>query len=263
MATGSLVIMTESPQLVNQARDWIARARSFHYRQLTRHRRVRRLGRMRFTTGQAVTNATAFFVAGSTGTAGLPDWTLWGVLLAGFLGGKYVFPVPDSSIASRRGPADVVNKSAAELDRMTPDEIRAYENNMVLKHRIKGPPGLGAAQALQRQRGATRTAEEAAGIAPGRLAGLSLVDAQAFGAVAAQHEHLESRWLAYEVDPHLQFDFPAMSDTAFPATAAMIRARRNAEQAKSQGNPANYRSAVGAFGAALTAAETAAGVPRK
>ena len=79
-----------------------------------------------------------------------------------------------------------------------------------------------------------------------------LVDAQAFGAVAAKHEDLESRWLAYEVDPHLQFDFPAMSDTAFPATAAMIRARRKAEQAKSEGNPANYRSAVGAFGAALT-----------
>ena len=264
-STGILGIMTESPQLVNRARDWIAKARSFHHQRLTTHRRVRRLGKTRltFTTGQALTNLSAFFLAGSTGSADLPDWAVLAVLFGGFLGGKYVFPVPDSSIASRRGPADVVSKSAAELDSMTPDEIRAYENNMVLKHRIKGPPGLGAAQALQRQRDATRTAEEAAGIAPGRLSALSLVDAQAFGAVAAQHEHLESRWLAYEVDPHLQFDFPAMSDTAFPATAAMIRAMRKAEQAKSDGTPENYRSAVEAFGAALSLAESAAGVPQK
>jgi hypothetical protein len=71
-----------------------------------------------------------------------------GVLLGGFLAGKYLFPVPDSSIASRRGPDDVVSKSAAEVDRMTSEEIRAYENNMVLKHRLKGPGVLGTAQAL-------------------------------------------------------------------------------------------------------------------
>ena len=260
-----LVIMTESPQVVNRARDWIAKARSFHNQQLTRHRRVRRFGKTRltFTTGQAITNSGAFFVAGSTGSAGLPDWTVLAVLLGGFLGGKFMFPIPVSSIASRRGPADVVSHSARELDSLTPEEIRVYENNMVLKHRLKDTGGLGAAQALQRQRDAARTAEEAAGIASGRLTGLSLVDAQGFGAVAAQHEHLESRWLAYEVDPHLQFDFPAMSDTAFPATAAMIRAMRKTEQAKSEGKTANYRSAVAAFGKALSMAEAAAGVSRK
>jgi len=262
---GILVIMTESRQLVNRARGWIEKARSFHYQQRIRHRRVRRLGKTRltFTTGQAITNLSAFFVAGSTGSAGLPDWAFWGVLLGGFLGGKYLFPVPDSSIASRRGPADVVSKSAADLDGMTPEEIRAYENNMVLKHRLKGPEGLGAAQALQRQREAARTAEEAAGVAAGSLTGLSLVDARAFSAAGAQHELLTSRWLAYEVDPQLQFDFPTMSDTTFPATAAMIRAMRKAEQAKSEGKPANYLSAVAAFGAALTAAEASAGVPQK
>jgi hypothetical protein len=257
--------MTDSPLLVTRARDWIAKARSFHDQQLNRHRRVRRFGKTRltFTTGQAVTNWSAFFVAGWTGSAGLPDLAVLGVLLGGFLGGKYVFPVPDSSLASRRGPADVVSKSAMELDSMTPEEIRVYENNMVLKHRLKGPGGLGVAQALQRQQEAARTAEEAAGMATASLTGLSLGDAQAFSAAAAQHERLKGRWLAYEVDPHLQFDFPAMSDTAYPATAAMIRAMRDAEQAKSAGHAANYRSAVAAFGKALTAAEAAAGVPRK
>jgi hypothetical protein len=146
---------------------------------------------------------------------------------------------------------------------MSPEKIRVYENNMVLKHRLKNPAGLGAAQALQRQREAARTAEEAAGVSAGSLTGLSLVEARAFSGVAAQHELLKSRWLAYEVDPHLQFDFPAMSDPAFPATVAMIRAMKAAEQAKSGDKTANYRSAVTAFGKALTAAEAAAGVPRK
>ena len=256
--------MTQSPKLVTRARDWIAKARSFHNRQLTTHRRVRRLGKTRLTvtTGQAMTTLSAFFVAGSTGSAGLPDWAVLGLLLGGFLGGKYLFPIPDSSIASRRGPADVVSKGAADLDSLTPEEIRAHENNMILKHRLKSPVGLGTAQALQRQREAARTAEEAAGVTTGRLTGLSLVDAQAYSAAAAQHELLESRWLAYEVDPHLQFDFPAMSDTAFPATAAMTKARRKVDQAKANGNTAEYQSAVAAFGEALTVAEAAAGVPQ-
>ena len=157
----------------------------------------------------------------------------------------------------------MVSRSASELDRMTPEEIRIYENNMVLKHRLKDSRGLGAEQALQRQREAIGKAEEAAGVASGSLNALSLVDAQAFSSVAAQHKLLDARWLAYEVDPKLQFDYPAMSDPAFPATSAMIRARRRAEQAKTGGNTVEYRSAVAAFGSALAAAESAAGVPRK
>ena len=264
MGTGILGVMTDSAPLVTRARDWIAKSRSFHYRQLTTHRRVRRLGKTRltFTTGQALINLGTFFFAGSTGPAGLPDWAVVGLLLLGFLAGKFLFPVPVSSIASRKGPTDVVSKNASELDRATPEEIQIYENNMDLKHRLKGTRGLGTAQALQRQREAVWKAEEAAGVTSGSLSGLSLVDAQAFSSVAAQHKLLDSRWLSYEVDPKLQFDFPAMSDTAFPATAAMIRARLKADQAKSEGNTANYRSAVAAFGKALRAAETAAGVPR-
>lgn len=257
--------MTDRPPLVHRARDWIAKARSFHYRQLTTHRKVRRLGKTRltFTTGQALTSVGGFFLAGSSGSAGAPDWVVLAVLAGGFLAGKFLFPTPSSSVASRRGPADVVSRSAAELDTLAPEEIRIYENNMVLKHRLKDTRQLGTAQALQRQREATWRVEEAAGVASGGLSGLSLADAHAFGAAAAQHKLLDSRWLAYEVDPKLQFDFPSMSDAAFPATAAMLRARRRAEQVRSEGDTANYRSAVSAFGNALTAAESAAGVPRR
>lgn len=193
----------------------------------------------------------------------MPDWVVVGVLVVGFLLGKFLFPIPVSSIASRKGPTDVLGRSAAELDTMTPESIRIYENNMVLKHRLKDSRGLGAEQALQRQQEAARVAEDAAGLARASLAGLSMVDAQAFGSIAAHHKLLDSQWLAYEVDPKLQFDFPAMSDTAFPATAAMIRARLKAEQAKAESNTASYRLAVAAFRAALTAAEDAAGVPQK
>lgn len=254
--------MTEKPLLVNRARDWIAKARSLHQRQLTKQRRVRRLGnsRLTFTKGQAVTTASSFFVAGSTQSAGLPDWTFWGVLIGGVVGGKYLFPVPNSSIASRQGPADVVPKNVSELDNMVPEEIRAYEHNMFLKYRLTDPKGLGTALALQRQQEAARTAEETAGLATGSLSGLSFVDAHTFSATAAKHELLRRRWLAYEVDPKLQFDFPEMSDVAFPATAAMIEAMRKADQAKSECNTANYWSAVAAFGWALTVAEAAAGV---
>lgn len=184
-------------------------------------------------------------------------------MLGGILGGRFVFPIPVSSIASKRGPADVTQKSAAQLDRMTPEHIRIYENNMILKHRLKGPEGLGTAQALWRQLEAARAAEQVAAMPPGSLAELSVVDAQAFSAAALQHDRIKNRWLAYELDPQLQFDFPAMSDTSVPATAAMIRAGQAADQAKSSARTADYQSAVATFGDALRAAEAAAGVPKK
>ena len=255
--------MTERPQLVKRTRGWISKSRSFHYEQRLKHRKVRRLGRTRmtFTTGQTITNSGAFFIAGSSGSAGLPTWAFWGVLLGGFLAGKYLFPVPDSSIASRRGPADVVAQSAAGLDSMTPEEIKIYENNMVLKYSLNGPRELGTEQALQRQRVAAQEAEESTGMTAGSLSGLSVYGTEAYCAASAQHNLLRSRWLAYEVDPKLQFDFPAMSDPSFPATAAMIRAMQKAEQAKPEGNTANYQAAVAGFRQALAAAEATAGVP--
>jgi hypothetical protein len=258
------MIMT-IPPLVNRARDWIAKASSFHHQQLAKPRKVIRLGKSRvvLTKGQAITTSGAVFAAGSVSSAGSPDWVFWSVLVGGILGGKFVFPIPDSSIASKRGPADVSRKNAAELDSMTPEEIRTYENNMVLKDRLKGPEGLGTAQALGRQREAAWAAEQVAAVATGSLNGLSVVEAQAFSAAAARHDRIKSRWLAYEVDPHLQFDFPAMTDAGSPATTAMIRAMRAADQAKSAARVAEYQSAVAVFSDALTAAEAAAGVPKK
>lgn len=90
-----------------------------------------------------------------------------------------------------------------------------------------------------------------------------MIDAQAFSAAAERHDGIKNRWLAYEVEPQLQFDFPAMSDAGVPATAAMIRAMRAADQAKSRARTVEYQSAVEAFSEALNAAEAAAGVPKK
>lgn len=243
----------------------IAKARSFHGRQLSRHRKVIRVGSTRFmmTKGHAAVAAGGFFASGSVSSPGVPDVFFWAILLGGWFGGWFVFPVPDSSIASKRGPADVSVKSAAELDSMTPDQIRAYENNMVLRHRLKDPKVLGAGEALGRQREAVRAAEQAAGMTEGSLGNLSVTGARAFSAAAARHEVLKNRWLSYEVDPKLQFDYPAMSDTSVPATSAMIRAMHAADTAKTAGRPAEYQPAVAAFGEALTAAEASAGVPDK
>lgn len=169
--SGIVVIMTERPPLMNRARDWIAKARSFHHSQLAKHRKVIRLGKSRIvlTRGQAITSSGAVFAAGSVSSAGSPDWIFWSVLLGGIFGGRFVFPIPDSSIASKRGPGDVIQKESVELDSMTPEQIRIYENNMVLKHRLKGSEGLGTAQALGRQREAARVAEHVAAMASGSL----------------------------------------------------------------------------------------------
>lgn len=81
----------------------------------------------------------------------------------------------------------------------------------------------------------------------GLLAHLSLADAKEYGRIAARHDLLTRRWLRYEVDPQLQFDFPAMSDPAFPPTAAMINATRAARPERTAGNPADYKLAVAVF----------------
>jgi hypothetical protein len=90
---------------------------------------------------------------------------------------------------------------------------------------------------------------------------LSLPDTPEFAATAARHDLLKRRWLSYEVDPQKQLDYPAMCDASLPATSAMIKAMRVADQARTAGNPAEYKLAVDRFSQALLAAEQAAGVP--
>lgn len=249
---------------MNRALTWISEARSFHSRQRGKHRKVIRLGKTRFmlSRAHAVTAAGAILAAGSVSSEQMPDWIFWTLLLSGYFGGRFVFPVPDSSIASKRGPADVSSKNAAELDTMTPEDIRVYENNMVLKHRIKDLKPLGTAQALVRRDDAARSAERAADLPEGSLNRLSLADARAFGAASQVHDSLRKRWLSYEIDSTLQFNFPAMSDASLPATSAMIRAMHHADDVKSRGRVAEYQSAVASFEKALKEAEVAAGVPQ-
>lgn len=54
--------------------------------------------------------------------------------------GRFLFPIGQQH-RQPAGPSDVVSRTSAELDRMTPEEIRVYENNMVLKHRLKDSRG--------------------------------------------------------------------------------------------------------------------------
>jgi hypothetical protein len=95
----------------------------------------------------------------------------------------------------------------------------------------------------------------------GLLAHLSLADVKEYGRTADRHDLLKRRWLTYEVDPQLQFDYPAMSDVALPTTATIIRAMRAADHEKTTGNAADYKLAVDGFSQTLAEAERAAGVP--
>jgi hypothetical protein len=245
---------------VSNAGEWAARLKAFHEKQLDRPRRVYRLGRTKMvvTGGHAACTVGAAMGAVSVDS---PDWAFWVAVATGFFGGKYLYPVPRSSVASRYGPRELTRKSPGDLDLMTPAEIRAYQFNFQLTDKGVSPSVLGTEEALGRQYDAVRTVSLAAEADAGLLAHLSRADIEAYGRVAARHDLLKRRWSRYEVDPQLQFDFPAMSDAAFPPTAAMIKAMRAAQQERTAGNPAEYKLAVDRFSQALEAAERAAGVP--
>jgi hypothetical protein len=85
-------------------------------------------------------------------------------------------------------------------------------------------------------------------------------------AAALRHVAALARWQRYELDPGLCIDFPAMSDPAQPETAALLKAMRAAERARSAtAGPAGtgYSAAVDRLEHALADAEHAAGALRQ
>jgi hypothetical protein len=245
---------------VSSAGEWAARLKAFHEKQLDRPRRVYRVGRTKMvvTGGHAASTVGAAVAAVSVDA---PDLVFWMAVATGFFGGKYLYPVPRSSVASRFGPKQLTRKSPGELDTMTPEEIQAYQFNMQLAHKGVSPSAFGTEQAIGRQYEAVRRVALANGLDAGLLAHLSLADVEDYGRTIARHNLLKRRWSRYEMDPQLQFDYPEMSNPAFPETASMIRAMRAAQQARTSGDAAGYRLAVDRFSQALEAAERAAGVP--
>lgn len=79
-------------------------------------------------------------------------------------------------------------------------------------------------------------------------------------AAQAEHDALLARWSRYELDPACCIDYPAMTDVRLPETSALIRAMKEAEQLRAVPHQ-GYAPAVVRFGAALAAAERAAGIP--
>jgi len=83
-------------------------------------------------------------------------------------------------------------------------------------------------------------------------------------AAAARHRSALARWQRYELDPGFSIDYPAMSDTRQPETAALIRAIKAAEGLGGGTDractDAAYAPAVERLEHALAAAERAAGV---
>lgn len=106
---------------------------------------------------------------------------------------------------------------------------------------------LGTEEAFGRQIEAVRTVSLASNTEAAMLADLCLTDVKEHGRTADRHALLKRRWLIYEVDPQLQFDYPAMSDTSLPTTAAMVRAMRAADHERATGNPVDYKHTVDRF----------------
>lgn len=244
---------------MNKAAGWLDRLKAFHEKQLDLPRRVYRLGRtkMVFTGGHAACTVAAAVAAVSVDS---PDLIFWIAVVTGYAGGKYLYPIPRNSVASRYGPKGSSPKSPIDLDHMTPTEVRAYQFNFQLTHKGVSPSALGTDEAFGRQIEAVRQVSLSTGLNTELLANLSLADVTEYGTTAARHDLLKRRWLTYELDPQRQFEFPMMSDASFPPTAAMIRAMRSAEQERAAGVPANYKLAVDRFSQNLEAAERAAGV---
>ncbi|MDF9276245.1 hypothetical protein P4U43_00385 [Arthrobacter sp. EH-1B-1] len=245
---------------MNKAGEWVDRLKAFHEKQLDLPRRVYRLGRtkMVFTGGHAACTVGAAVAAVSLDS---PDLVFWIAVVTGFAGGKYLYPIPRSSVATRYGSREISRKASSELDCMTPTEIRAYQFNSQLTHEGVSLSTLGTEEALGRHIEAVAKVSQSTGADTELLANLSLSDVTEHGTTAARHDLLKRRWLTYELDPQRQFDFPMMSDASFPPTAAMIRAMRAAEQERTAGISANYKLAVNRFSHTLKAAERAAGVP--
>ncbi|XAS69840.1 hypothetical protein V3C33_20635 (plasmid) [Micrococcaceae bacterium Sec5.7] len=238
---------------------WSKRAAAFHVRRRKMFRPVFVINgsRICMTTEMFLTTA-GFFGVGIMG-AGSGLVSHWGVLITGLFGyaaGKFVFPIPDVSVASSRGPRRVESKNAAELDAMTPEEIRIYANNLALLH--GSGTGWWEREALNRQRRRVKQVADQTGTPRRFLMGASTSSLDTFRNSHGQHQILKARWVRYEIDPELQMKAPAMSDLRVPATAQMIRAMKHAELAATIHDPQGYAAAVENFAQALAIAEQSA-----
>ncbi len=87
--------------------------------------------------------------------------------------------------------------------------------------------------------------------------------AAAVGKMVAEHDSINARWLAYELDVGKMIDFPMMSDVREPLTVDFLRAKRTADalrpdqpqQLATDPAAAEYRTAVHAYGMAFDIAE--------
>jgi len=235
---------------------WSKRAAAFHVRRRKMFRPVFVVNgsRICLTTDMFLTTA-GFSAAGIMGAgSGLIDH--WGVLIVGLFGyatGKFVFPIPDVSVASPRGPRRIEPKDFEELDAMTPEEIRIYANNLALFH---GPEAVRwEREALARQRRRVKEVAGQTGTPRRFLMGAPTSSLDAFRIIHIRHQTLKARWVQYEIDPELQMKAPAMSDLKVPATAQMIRAMKHAELATAIEDPQGYAAAVENFAQALATAE--------
>ena len=239
---------------------WIRQATAFHLKRRQAWRDVTFVPQLNLLT----TSGALFTTSGSMAFGAALSMSWWEVIggtgmfltVPGFLLGCFLFPIPDQSVASTRGPRRLQRLESDELDSLSRQELLAYRNNFGLKEGRDSYEAMDACRALRRRQQKARMVARALGLTYRDVEEPSIDELQEYFRAHHRHAALKKRWLAYELDPVLQAQMPAMTDPSNPVTASMIRSMKAADlAAQNPGDAAAYMAAINNFEEALMDAE--------
>ena len=239
---------------------WIRQGTAFHLKRRQTWRDVMFVPQLNLLT----TSGALFTTSGSMVFGAALSMSWWEVIggtgmfltVPGFLLGCFLFPIPDQSVTSTRGPRKLQRLEPDELDGLSRQELLAYRNNFGLKEGRDSYEVMEAYRALRRRQQKAEMVARALGLTHKALEEVSTEALQNYFRAHHRHAALTKRWLAYELDPDLGVQLPAMTDPTNPVTARMIRSMKAADLAAQNPRDADgYAVAVKNFETDLLAAE--------
>ena len=202
---------------------WIRQATAFHLKRRQTWRDVTFVPQLNLLT----TSGALFTTSGSMVFGAALSMSWWEVIggtgmfltVPGFLLGCFLFPIPDQSVASTRGPRKLRRLESDEFDRLSRQELLAYRNNFGLTEGCDSYEVIEAYRALRRRQHKAEMVARALGLTYKAVEESSIDELQEYFRAHHRHAALKKRWLAYELDPVLQAQLPAMTDPTNPVTA--------------------------------------------
>ena len=233
-------------------RESIQRAKAFYQGRRKQYRSVMVVGPWTATMGQAggaLAGMFASFMVHAPVPLGMAAITACGLAV-----GSFFFPKPLDA-----GPKPVTD---ADLEAMTRTELVSFHRRLqsqeaaVADGRASFPdmPSSAALNVLRQQANAAKTARKKSPGLPGSSE-MPLADLRTWIDASNRHDSAVKRWSQYELDPEKQIRFPAMTDTREAPTAVMIRAMKQAREAREGGDAQHYAATVHKLTTALDAAE--------